>query len=55
LLLLAAVVVLLDFLSLLLVAAALVDIEQEQDWLLQQGKHIQSQLVLVVRAQQIQQ
>jgi hypothetical protein len=54
LLLLAAVVVLLDFLSLLLVAAALVDIEQEQDWLLQQGKHIQSQLVLAVLALQIQ-
>jgi hypothetical protein len=48
------VVVLLDFLSLLLVAAALVDIEQEQDWLLQQGKHIQSQLVLAVLALQIQ-
>jgi hypothetical protein len=32
-----------------------VDIEQEQDWLLQQGKHIQSQLVLAVLALQIQQ
>jgi hypothetical protein len=54
LLLLAAVVVLLDFLSLLLVAVVLVGIEQEQDWLLQQGKHIQSQLVLAVLALQIQ-
>jgi hypothetical protein len=54
LLLLAVAVVLLDFLSLLLVAVVLVGIEQEQDWLLQQGKHIQSQLVLAVLALQIQ-